>query len=762
MTNDPLDPVCGMKVNPDQSPYKFNNVSQDYFFCSEHCLENFKKNPERYLYQHLKNQPLSTATEYTCPMHPQIIQDHPGNCPICGMTLEPKMIETGDHEDSEYKNMLLRFWIGMAFSIPVLLLAMSGMFPALDRYISPNLSGWVQFLLSTPVILWAGWPFFQRGWQSIINRHLNMFTLISLGVGVAYMYSLIAFFFPHLFPKTFLHQGKVPLYFETAAIITVLVLLGQVLELKARSQTSQAIKALLGRAAKTARMVEQGMEREIPIDQVKVGDVLRVRPGDKIPVDGSLIEGNSFVDESMVTGESMPVEKEANNTVIGGTINQKGSFLMRAEKVGHETLLSRIVQMVAEAQRSRAPIQSLADEVSSYFVPTVVFIAVLTFIIWAWIGPQPSFVYGLVNAVAVLIIACPCALGLATPMSIMVGMGRGAEVGVLIKNAGALEKLEKVKTIIVDKTGTLTEGKPKITQIISVEQGKENEVLRFAAAIEQNSEHPIANSIIQGAKERAISLAKAENFQSYTGGGVSGRVEGHEILIGKSSLLEERQVNGTAILLQKAQELQMQAQTVMFVAIDGQAAGLITVSDPIKTSTPDAVRELHKLGLKIIMLSGDNEQTAQSVAKKLGIDEVHANVAPDYKQQFIKQAKNKIGFVAMAGDGINDAPALAAADVGIAMGTGTDVAMESADVTLVKGDLMGIVRAIHLSHAMMRNVRQNLFFAFIYNALGIPVAAGLLYPFTGLLLNPMIAALAMSLSSVSVIMNSLRLRKTKL
>lgn len=762
MSNDPLDPVCGMQVNPDQSPYKFMNENQEYFFCSEHCLENFKKDPQKYLHQQSRNQPLNTANEYTCPMHPQIIQDHPGNCPICGMALEPKITEMGSHDDSEYQNMLFRFWVGMAFSIPVFFFAMNVMFSVLGHYISPNQSNWLQFLLSTPVILWAGWPFFERGWESIINRHLNMFSLISLGVGVAYIYSVIAFFFPHLFPSTFLHQGEVPLYFETAAIITVLVLLGQVLELKARSQTGQAIKALLGVAAKTARIVVQGKERKIPIDQVKVGDILRVRPGDKIPVDGSVIEGKSFVDESMVTGESMPVEKEANNPVIGGSINQKGSFLMQAERVGSETLLSRIVHMVAEAQRSRAPIQSMADEVSSYFVPIVVFIAILTFIIWTWIGPEPSSVYGLVNAVAVLIIACPCALGLATPMSIMVGIGRGAEAGVLIKNAGALEKLEKVNTIVVDKTGTLTEGKPKITRIISVERGQENEVLRLAAAIEQNSEHPLANSIIKGAEERSISLAKAENFQSHTGGGVSGRVEGHEILVGKLSLLEERKVSSHAMLLQRAEELQMQAQTVIFVAIDSHAAGLITVSDPIKTSTPDAVNELHKLGLKIIMLSGDNEQTAQSVAKKLGIDEVHANVAPDYKQQFIEQSKNKVGFVAMAGDGINDAPALAAADVGIAMGTGTDVAIESADVTLVKGNLMGIVRAIHLSHAMMRNVRQNLFFAFVYNALGIPIAAGLLYPFTGLLLNPMIAALAMSLSSVSVIINSLRLRKTKL
>lgn len=765
MTNEQLeqvDPVCAMKVDSEKSQYRCNNEGQEYFFCSVHCLESFKKNPQKYLQKQPQNQPLHVATEYTCPMDPQIIQDHPGNCPICGMALESKMIETAPHDDSEYKNMFFRFWIGMLFSIPVVVLAMSSMFPAFDHSISSNLSRWLQFLLSTPVVLWAGWPFFQRGWQSIVNHCLNMFSLVSLGIGVAYIYSLIVFFFPHLFPSTFLHEGEMPLYFETAAMITVLVLLGQVLELKARSQTSQAIKALLGRSAKSARIIENGIEREIPIDQVKAGDILRVRPGEKIPVDGSLIEGKSFVDESMMTGESIPTKKEMHDAVIGGSINQNGCFLMRAEKVGSETLLSRIVQMVVEAQRSRAPIQSLVDLVSSYFVPTVLCIALLTFIIWAWIGPEPSFVYGLINAVAVLIIACPCALGLATPMSIMVGMGRGAEAGVLIKNASALEKLEKVKTIIVDKTGTLTEGKPKITDIISLEAGKENEVLQYAAAVEQNSEHPLAHSLMQGAKERFIRLAKVENFHSFTGRGVYGLVEGHEVLAGNLKLLEERKVNGLAILVQKTKELQNQAQTVIFVAIDGQSVGLIAVSDPIKTSSLDAVRVLHKLGLHIIMLSGDNEETAWSIAKTLGIDEVHAHVLPGYKQEFIKQKKKEGAFVAMAGDGINDAPALAAADVGIAMGTGTDVAMESADVTLVKGDLMGIVRGVALSHAMMRNIRQNLFLAFIYNSLGIPIAAGLFYPFTGLLLSPIVAAFAMSLSSVSVIVNALRLRRINL
>jgi P-type Cu+ transporter len=755
------DPVCGMNVNAEKADFKFDYQNQQYFFCSQKCMESFKQNPDKYLSGQKQIVPMGSDAEYTCPMHPEIVQDHPGNCPICGMALEPKNVET-KADDSEYKNMRFRFWLGLAFSIPVFLLAMGSMISTFDHFISANLSRWLQFILSTPVVLWAGWPFFERGWRSIVNHHLNMFSLISLGVGVAYLYSIIAFFFPQVFPPSFLLHGEVPLYFESAAMITVLVLLGQVLELKARSQTNQSIKALLGRAAKSARIIVNTEEKEIPIDQVKVGDILRVRPGDKIPVDGKITEGKSNIDESMITGEPIPAQKEVGNTVIGGTINQTGSFLMQAEKVGSKTLLSRIVQMVAEAQRSRAPIQSLADKVAGYFVPVVVLVAVLTFIIWAWIGPQPSFAYGLINAVAVLIIACPCALGLATPMSIMVGMGRGAEAGVLIKNAEALEKLEKVKTIVIDKTGTLTEGKPKLTQVISSEPGKENEILRLAAAVEQNSEHPLAASIVQGAKEQSIRLPKVENFQSITGGGVIGKVENHEVLVGKSNFLQERKINGITPLQQKAQELQKQAHTVIFVAIDGEAVGLITVSDPIKSSTPNAIEQLHQLGQKIIMLSGDNEQTAQSVAKKLNIDEVHAGVAPEYKQEFIKKAKGKDGFVAMAGDGINDAPALAAADVGIAMGTGTDVAMESADVTLLKGDLIGIVKAIHLSHAMMRNIRQNLFFAFIYNALGIPIAAGILYPFTGLLLNPMIAALAMSLSSVSVIVNALRLRKTKL
>ncbi len=755
------DPVCGMHVDPEKAAFKSDYQNQQYVFCSHHCLELFKQNPDKYLIPQTPDKPLSSTAEYTCPMHPEIVQDHPGSCPICGMALEPKNTET-PADDAEYKSMRLRFWLGLAFSIPVLILAMGSMLPGFEHLISSTLSRWLQFLLSTPVVLWAGWPFFERGWRSIVNRHLNMFSLISLGVGVAYLYSVMAFFFPDAFPPSFLLHGQVPLYFESAAMITVLVLLGQVLELKARSQTNQSIKALLSRAAKSARRIVKGEEKEIPIDQVKVDDRLRVRPGDKIPVDGKIIEGKSNIDESMVTGEPMPVEKEVGSAVIGGTINQTGSFIMQAEKIGSETLLARIVQMVAEAQRSRAPIQSLADTVAGYFVPVVMLVAVLTFILWAWLGPQPSFVYGLVNGVSVLIIACPCALGLATPMSIMVGMGRGAEAGVLIKNAEALEKLEKVTTIVVDKTGTLTAGQPELTEVLSNAPGKENEILRLAAAVEQNSEHPLAASIVQGAKKRSLTLPKVENFQSFTGGGVIGRVEGRDVLIGQPNFLQARKITGVTALQQQAQSLEEQAQTVIFVAIDGQAVGLISVSDPIKSSTPAAIEQLHRLGKKIVMLSGDSEQTAQAVAKKLAIDEVHAGVAPEYKQLFIQQAKARDGFIAMAGDGINDAPALAAADVGIAMGTGTDVAMESADVTLLKGDLLGIAQAILLSRAMMKNIRQNLFFAFIYNALGIPIAAGLLYPFTGLLLNPMIAALAMSLSSVSVIANALRLRHTKL
>ncbi len=765
MTNSPhIDPICGMTVDPQQTPYTYEYQHQVYAFCSRHCLDRFKQNPAQFLTKD-RQAPLDHSTSaqaYTCPMHPQVQQKEPGFCPICGMALEPLQIEA-QVDESEYKDMFKRFWIGVLLALPVFLLAMSHLLPQSDKWISVTISQTLQFLFTTPLVFWAGWPFFVRAWSSLKNRSLNMFSLIALGVGVTYLYSVVAFLFPHLFPFAFRHAtGEVPVYFETAAVTVVLVLLGQVLELKARSHTSQAIRALLERAAKFARVMQGEQEVEVPVDQVQVGDVLRVRPGDKIPVDGRLLEGQSAVDESMVTGEPIPVEKHQHDEVTGGTINQTGSFLMQAEKVGSDTLLARIVQMVAEAQRSRAPIQSLVDQIAAYFVPVVIVIALLSFTIWSWIGPQPSFVYGLINAVAVLMIACPCALGLATPVSIMVGMGRGAELGVLIKNAEALEKLEKVKTLIVDKTGTLTEGKPTLTAFFTQQEADQDEVLRLAAAVEQQSEHPLALAVLEAARTRHLLIPQIQHFHSSTGEGVSGRVEDKEILVGKESFLRDKQVQNLQSFQEKAQELQRQAQTVLFVAINYQTVGLLAVSDPIKKTTLAAIDALHRLGQTIIMLTGDNEYTARAVAKELKVDDVQAGVAPQAKQQFVQHVQRQRGLVAMAGDGINDAPALAAADVGIAMGTGSDVAIESADVTLVKGDMRGIARAMLLSRAMMRNIRQNLFFAFIYNALGIPIAAGILYPLTGLLLNPMIAALAMSLSSVSVIANALRLRYTKL
>lgn len=692
----------------------------------------------------------SNTNIYTCPMHPEVQQDHPGFCPICGMTLELKN-PANEEDDGEYRNMLHRFWIGVFLTIPVLILAVSNP--------TEQLSRWMQLILSTPVVLWAGWSFFEKAWYSLLNRSLNMFTLIALGVGAAYFYSVIAVLFPHLFPDSFKQRGDIFIYFEAASVITVLVLLGQVLELKAKSQTSHAIKALLGRAAKTAHLILNDQEQEVAIDQVKVGDILRVKPGEKIPVDGTITEGSSFIDESMITGEPIPVEKLTNDNVTGSTINQTGSFLMKATRVGSETLLARIVQMVSEAQRSKAPIQKFADVVSGYFVPTVVFIAILTFIIWASIGPEPRFVFALVNAVAVLIIACPCALGLATPMSIMVGIGRGAEMGVLIKNAEALEKLEKVNAIMMDKTGTLTEGKPRITQVVAVSGWQENDLLRLAASVEKNSEHPLALAIVQGAQEKKLEIPEVKQFNSITGGGVKGFVEGKNVLVGKQNLLIDNQISGIESLQSKANEAQEQAQTVIFIACDGKAVGFIAVADPIKSSTPKAIEELHRLGIKVIMLTGDNKATAQAVANRLKIDEIHAGVDPKDKNALILRLKQANQVVAMAGDGINDAPALASSDVGIAMGTGTDVAMESAGVTLVKGDLTGVVQAIILSRATMRNIRQNLFFAFVYNAAGVPIAAGVLYPFIGLLLNPMIASAAMACSSVSVILNALRLRR---
>jgi Cu+-exporting ATPase len=660
--------------------------------------------------------------------------------------------------------MTRRLWIGAALALPVFLLAMAHLIPALghENWIMGDASRWIQFILATPVVLWAGWPFFQRGWHSIVTRHLNMFTLIAIGVGTAYLFSVVVMIVPGAFPTSLAPDGKVGIYFEAAAVIVLLVLLGQVLEMRARSKTGSAIRALLNLAPKTARVVQDGAERDVPLESVQAGAKLRVRPGEKIPVDGVLLDGKTSVDESMISGEPIPVEKNSGDKVTGGTLNTTGSFLMQAEHVGSETVLARIVKMVADAQRSRAPIQALADKVSGWFVPAVLACAVLTFIVWALVGPQPRFAHAIVNAVAVLIIACPCALGLATPMSVMVGIGRGALAGVLIRNAEAMEVMEKVTTVVVDKTGTLTEGKPRLTQVIPANGVSADDLLLTAASVEQNSEHPLAAAMVRGAKDRNVKLHPVTDFNSITGGGVVGKLGGREIAVGKLKFLQDRHVTDLEGIEPKATVLQAEGQTAMFVAINGKAAGIITVSDPIKTSTPEAIAQLHKLGLKIIMLTGDNERTATAVAKTLGLDEVVAGVEPKDKHERILQLRQRGQIVAMAGDGINDAPALAAANVGIAMGTGTDVAMESAGITLVKGDLLGIAKAITLSRSMMRNIRQNLFFAFAYNVLGIPLAAGLLYPFFGWLLSPIIAGAAMSLSSVSVIANALRLRNAKL
>jgi P-type Cu+ transporter len=700
---------------------------------------------------------------YTCPMHPQIEQDHPGNCPICGMTLEPKnIVPESEEENAELRDMTRRFWIGAALSVPVFILAMWHMLPSAPHWVQGDISRWAQFILSTPVVLWCGWPFFQRGWQSIVNRSLNMFTLIAIGVGAAYFYSAVVMLLPQIFPPSFVAHGKIGIYFEAAAIITVLVLLGQVLELRARNRTGSAIRALLDLAPKTARLVRDGEEHDVPLDQVQRGDRLRVRPGEKVPVDGRVIEGRTSIDESMLTGEPMPVEKASGDRVTAGTVNQNGSIVIEAKRVGSETVLSHIVEMVAQAQRSRAPIQSLADKVASWFVPAVIAIAIITFLVWFFIGPEPRLAYGIVNAVAVLIIACPCALGLATPMSVMVGVGRGAQAGVLIKKAEAIELMEKVRTLVVDKTGTLTEGRPRLTSIVPTDSISEQELLAAAAAVEQNSEHPLAAAIVSGAKERGVRTPSVRDFQSTTGGGVVGQVNRHRVIVGKPLFLRSQGISDLEGLEQKAGELQQQGQTAIFVALDNRPAGILAVADPIKPSAPAAIEHLHKLGIKIIMLTGDNERTAFAVAQKLGIDEVEAGVEPQRKHERIARLRKQGNVVAMAGDGINDAPALAAADVGIAMGTGTDVAMESADLTLLKGDLRGIEKAIRLSRAMMRNIRQNLFFAFIYNALGVPIAAGVLYPFFGILLDPIIAGAAMSFSSVSVIANALRLRRVQL
>jgi P-type Cu+ transporter len=697
-------------------------------------------------------------------MHPQIEQDHPGNCPICGMVLERKIpaAEGEEEENAELRDMTRRFWIGAVLTLPVFLLAMAHMFPSAPAWVASDWSRWIQFIFSTPVVLWAGAPFFRRGWQSIRHRSPNMFTLIAMGVGVAYIYSAIVMLAPGIFPESFREHGKIGIYFESAAIITVLVLLGQMIEGRARSRTGSAIRALLDLAPHTAHLVTDGEEQDVPLERVHVGDRLRIRPGEKVPVDGKIIEGQTAVDESMLTGEPMPVEKGVTDRVTGGTVNQTGSILIEADRVGNETFLARIVEMVGQAQRSRAPIQGLADKVAAWFVPAVIAIALCTFVAWAWFGPEPRFAYAIVNAVAVLIIACPCALGLATPMSIMVGVGRGAQEGVLVKNAEAIELMEKLDTLVVDKTGTLTEGKPRLSAVVPLDWLDEKELLASAAAVEQASEHPIASAVVRGAGERQITPPKMTDFQSTTGGGVSGRVNARSVLIGKPQFLSHNNVRDLERLEAKGAQFQEMGETVVFVAIDGRAAGILVVADPIKESTPVVLEHLRQLGIKVIMLTGDNERTARAVAQKLGINDFAAGVEPQEKQARVRQLRDQRHIVAMAGDGINDAPALAAADVGIAMGTGTDVAMESAAITLVKGDLRGIEKAIRLSRAVMRNIRQNLFFAFIYNALGIPIAAGALYPFLGILLSPMIAGAAMSFSSVSVILNALRLRGTKL
>lgn len=702
---------------------------------------------------------------YTCPMHPEVQQDHSGDCPKCGMALELKTAAGADDEDNtELRDMTRHLWIGGALALPVFVLAMAHIIPGIghDSWVMSDASRWIQFVLSTPVVLWAGWPFFKRGWRSLVTWNLNMFTLIAIGVGTAYIYSVAAMLAPDIFPPAMRPHGAVDIYFEAAAVIVVLVLLGQVLELRARSRTGSAIKALLNLAPPVARRIGKNGDEEIPLEQVHVGDLLRVRPGDKVPVDGVVTEGHSNVEESMITGEPLPVEKTVDDQVTGGTVNGTGSFVMRTERVGSDTLLAQIVNLVAEAQRSRAPIQGMADKMATVFVPAVVSIALLTFVLWMWLGPEPRLAYAIVNAVAVLIIACPCALGLATPMSIMVGVGRGAQEGVLIKSAEALERLEKITTLVVDKTGTLTEGKPRLMEAVAVEGFDRDELLRLAASLEQSSEHPLAAAVVASAKGKNLSIEPVADFRSVTGGGVSGQVANKSVLVGKLGFLRDEGVVEFGALETKAEELQKSGQTVVFIAVDKKAAGILSIADPVKSSTPDAIRDLHALGLQIVMVTGDNRRTAEAVAKTLKIDAVEAEVEPQAKSDYIRKLRNDGKVVAMAGDGINDAPALAAADVGIAMGTGTDVAMQSAGVTLVKGDLRAIAKAIHLSRATMRNIRQNLFFAFIYNAMGIPVAAGLLYPFFGVLLSPMIAGVAMSFSSVSVITNALRLRNAKI
>lgn len=775
-----IDPVCGMTVDLRDAMASIKHGDEFYYFCSIGCAAKFEGNPEHYVIHNQQehghysdhdqaakqaDQPAAnTGTQYTCPMHPEIVQDGPGSCPKCGMALEPMTPSGEDEDDGELNDMTRRFWAGAVLTLPVLLLAMGPLVGLpVSEWIGHTVARWLELLLATPVILWAGWPFFVRGYRSIVTWNLNMFTLISIGTAAAWGYSVVATLTPGVFPDSFRDaSGSVGVYFEAAAVIVTLVLLGQVLELRARRRTSGAIRALLDLAAKTARRIDaDGNETEVPLDEVQIGDRLRVRPGEKVPTDGKLVEGRSTIDESMITGEPMPVQKEAGDKVTGATVNQRGSFVMEAQRVGGETLLAQIVQMVAEAQRSRAPIQRLADLAASYFVPAVLVVAVITFVVWAVWGPTPAMAYAIVNAVAVLIIACPCALGLATPMSIMVGVGRGAQAGVLIKSADALEIMEKIDTLVVDKTGTLTEGKPRLVAVETAEGFAEDEVLRLAASLEKGSEHPLAEAIVRGAQEREVSLADATDFDSVTGKGVHGKVDGRDVVLGNRAMMEQFEID-IASLLERAESLRSEGQTAMFVAIDGKPAGLIGVADPIKESTREAIKLLHDSGVELVMLTGDSRTTAEAVARQLGIDRVEAEVLPEQKAEVIKKLQTEGKRVAMAGDGINDAPALAQANVGIAMGTGTDVAIESASVTLIKGDLRGIATSRLLSRKTMRNIRQNLFFAFIYNAAGVPIAAGVLYPFFGILLSPIIAAAAMTFSSVSVIGNALRLRQVHL
>jgi len=758
------DPVCGMTVNPTTSKHRFDYRGETFHFCSASCRTKFAADPVAYFEK--DSRPKAAVPEgaiYTCPMHPEIRQVGSGSCPICGMALEPEVASLDAPPNPELADMTRRFWVGLVLALPAVALEMGGHLVGGHGWVDPTLSNWIQFAFATPVVLWAGWPFFVRGWQSLVTRNLNMFTLIAMGTGVAYIYSVIGTVAPGIFPATFRgHGGAVAVYFEAAAVITVLVLLGQVLELRAREATSGAIKALLQLAPKTARRIgDDGADHEVEIDTLAVGDHLRVRPGEKVPVDGVILEGRSSLDESLVTGESMPVTKDPGSKVIAGTLNQSGGFVMRADKVGRDTLLSQIVKMVADAQRSRAPIQRLADQVSGWFVPVVIAVALIAFGAWAWFGPEPRMAFGLVAAVSVLIIACPCALGLATPMSIMVGVGRGAQAGVLIKNAEALERMEKIDTLVVDKTGTLTEGKPKVVAIVPAEGFHDTDILRLAATVERASEHPLADAIVRSAKERNLDLGKVAEFDSPTGKGATGKVDGKTIVLGNTTFLQSLGIDAQS-LNDQGERLRDDGATVINIAVDGKLAGLFAIADPVKTSTPDALKALAAEGIKVIMLTGDNKTTANAVARSLGITDVEAEVLPDQKSAVVAKLQKAGRIVAMAGDGVNDAPALAAAEVGIAMGTGTDVAMESAGVTLLKGDLVGIVRARRLSQATMSNIRQNLFFAFIYNAAGIPIAAGILYPTFGLLLSPIIAAAAMALSSVSVVGNALRLRMTRL